>query len=121
MSHALQVTLQVPTRIIFAEKGYQNLLFVAEVAASAFEPDLIEVKSDLRLGKYTECCLSYPQRYCTERWRRPGGGDRDGTHHSFSWTGGKCMACCLRHHGGAFPKNVNAVVATFKTKYISSF
>ena len=47
--------------------------------------------------------------------------ERDGTHHSISGTGGECMSCCLRDHGGAIPKNVNAVVATFKPKCIISF
>ena len=46
-------------RIIAAEKAYHVQLLVAEVAASACEPDLVDVKCDLRFGKNTECCLRH--------------------------------------------------------------
>ncbi len=29
---------------------------------------------------------------------------------------GKCMACCLMYRGNVVPKDVNAAVATIKTK-----
>ena len=40
-------------------KAYYVQLLVAEVAASACKPDLVDVKCDLRPGKYMECCLRH--------------------------------------------------------------
>ena len=45
--------------IISAEKACHVQLLVAEVAASACEPDLVDVNCDLRFGEYMECCLRH--------------------------------------------------------------
>merc|ERR1712048_445530 len=64
--------------VISAEIAYHELLSVAEISNSVFEPANQMVKCDPRHGKY--------------------------------------MACCLMYRGDVVPKDVNAAVATIKTK-----
>merc|ERR1712008_550986 len=69
--------------IISAEKAYHEMLSVAEITMSVFEPSSMFVKCDPRHGKY--------------------------------------MACCMMYRGDVVPKDVNAAVATIKTKRTIQF
>jgi tubulin alpha len=111
--------------IISAEKAYHEQLSVAEITSSAFEPasmmakcvhaaHAVLVTSTLRM--YTAAPLN---RQLLHLWRT---GSRcwslscrcDPRH-------GKYMACCLMYRGDVVPKDVNAAVATIKTKRTIQF
>eukprot|EP00438_Fugacium_kawagutii_P013679 Skav217092 [mRNA] locus=scaffold187:56956:86204:+ [translate_table: standard] len=78
--------------VISAEKAYHEQLSVAEITMSVFEPASMMVKCDPRHGKYMACCM-----IC-----------RVVPHRNLS-------------QGDVVPKDVNAAVATIKTKRTIQF
>jgi tubulin alpha len=116
-------------------------LSVAEITNSVFEPASMMVKCDPRHGKYMACCMMYrgdvvPKdvnaAVATIKTKR--------TIQFVDWspTGFKCginyqpptvvparhgkyMACCMMYRGDVVPKDVNASVATIKTKRTIQF
>jgi len=69
--------------VISREKAFHEMLSVAEITNSVFEPNNMMTKCDPRHGKY--------------------------------------MACCLMYRGDVVPKDVNASIATIKTKRTIQF
>ena len=75
---------------------------VAEVTNAVFEPANQMVKCDPRHGKKKEISKFFPMKI-------------------FSTLLGKYMACCLLYRGDVVPKDVNAAIATIKTKRTIQF
>merc|ERR1712159_565796 len=94
--------------IISAEKAYHEQLSVTEITMSTFEPASMMVKCDLRHGKYMVCCFMHPYEPASMMVKC------DSRH-------GKYMTCCLMYRGDVVPKDVNAAVATIKTKRTIQF
>eukprot|EP00980_Cylindrotheca_fusiformis_P001159 scaffold320_cov122-Cylindrotheca_fusiformis.AAC.4 len=69
--------------VISREKAFHEMLSVAEITSSVFEPNNMMTKCDPRHGKY--------------------------------------MACCMMYRGDVVPKDVNAAIATIKTKRTIQF
>jgi tubulin alpha len=83
-----------------AEKAYHEQLTVAEITNAVFEPANQMVKCDPRHGKSVIFCWqSCYIKSCL----------------------GKYMACCLLYRGDVVPKDVNAAIATIKTKRTIQF
>jgi tubulin alpha len=82
-----------------AEKAYHEQLTVAEITNAVFEPANQMVKCDPRHGNYFFFYLRI---------------------NLFKYLG-KYMACCLLYRGDVVPKDVNAAIATIKTKRTIQF
>jgi tubulin alpha len=86
--------------VISAERAYHEQLSVPELTNAVFEPNNMMAKCDPRHGKYMACCLMY--RY---PWQQI----------SFHFV---LIFDC---RGDLVPKDVNAAVATIKTKRTIQF
>ena len=135
--------------VISAEKAYHEQLSVAEITMSVFEPASMMVKCDPRHGKYMACCMMY--RGClAENYRRGKARSQkvyswtagEILYDNFLPLGSVMpVAVCLFHRrhqcmyihicrqkstscvwqGDVVPKDVNAAVATIKTKRTIQF
>ena len=114
--------------VISAEKAYHEQLSVAEITNSAFEPASMMAKyvppsllhsslpnydmhHPLMAPQSDHPIHSSPSMAKSTRWY----GCRCDPRH------GKYMACCLMYRGDVVPKDVNAAVATIKTKRTIQF
>ena len=88
--------------LLLAEKAYHEQLTVAEITNAVFEPANQMVKCDPRHGKGKVPLAQ--QVVCTGCLLL-----------------GKYMACCLLYRGDVVPKDVNAAIATIKTKRTIQF
>ncbi len=87
--------------IFIAEKAYHELLSVAQITNSVFEPANQMVKCDPQHGKFKINIGIYSIVF-------------------FSIIG-KYMACCMLYRGDVVPKDVSAAIATIKTKRTIQF
>eukprot|EP00469_Lotharella_globosa_P014452 CAMPEP_0167828982 /NCGR_PEP_ID=MMETSP0112_2-20121227/11830_1 /TAXON_ID=91324 /ORGANISM="Lotharella globosa, Strain CCCM811" /LENGTH=221 /DNA_ID=CAMNT_0007732473 /DNA_START=72 /DNA_END=735 /DNA_ORIENTATION=- len=103
--------------VISAEKAYHEQFSVAEITNSAFEPASMMAKCDPSVISAEK---AYHEQFSvaeiTNSAFEPASmmAKCDPRH-------GKYMACCLMYRGDVVPKDVNAAVATIKTKRTIQF